>query len=69
MSIYNFKIYIIFGINISNPIIAEQIAKTNTAPAEISFESLAISFFFGLAKSTTFSMAVLNNQIARIQPN
>ena len=48
---------------------AEPIANTSTALAEISFAILAFSFLYGVTISTTVSITVLNNSPAITMEN
>ena len=57
-----------FGTKIINPIIAEKIAHTNTAPAAISLAFLANSCFSGETKSTRFSIAEFINSAPKTKP-
>ena len=56
-----YKIFIIFGINIINPIIVLPIAFTSTAPAATSLAIFAFSFFSIVIISTIVSIAVFIN--------
>jgi hypothetical protein len=56
------------GMKMINPIQAEIIAETNTAPAAISLAFPANLFCCGEAKSTTFSMAVFTISAVKTRP-
>jgi len=55
----------IFGRKIIKPMATEQAATTSTAAALTSLARRASSCFSGLAKSTVYSIAVLNNSATK----